>query len=83
MPNFSFVLLYVENPPASAGFYADLLGRPIVETSPTFAMLPLSEGVMLGLWSRKTVEPAANAPAGASLSTPWAGASPAASEHRS
>jgi hypothetical protein len=28
MPNFSFVLLYVENPPASAGFYADLLGRP-------------------------------------------------------
>ena len=28
MPNFSFVLLYVENPPASAGFYADLLGQP-------------------------------------------------------
>ena len=66
MPNFSFVLLYVENPPASAGFYADLLGRPILETSPTFAMLPLSEGVMLGLWSRKTVEPAAAAQAGAS-----------------
>jgi predicted enzyme related to lactoylglutathione lyase len=65
MPNFSFVLLYVENPPASAGFYADLLGHPIVETSPTFAMLPLSEGVMLGLWSRKTVEPAASAQAGA------------------
>ena len=53
MPNFSFVLLYVENPPASAGFYADLLGRPIVETSPTFAMLPLTEGVMLGLWSSR------------------------------
>jgi predicted enzyme related to lactoylglutathione lyase len=62
MPNFSFVLLYVENPPASAGFYADLLGRPL----PTFAMLPLTEGVMLGLWSRKTVEPAASAQAGAS-----------------
>ena len=59
MPNFSFVLLYVENPPASAGFYADLLGRPIVDSSPTFAMLPLREGVMLGLWSRKAVEPAA------------------------
>jgi predicted enzyme related to lactoylglutathione lyase len=29
-------------------------------------MLPLREGVMLGLWSRKTVEPAADAPAGAS-----------------
>ena len=37
MPNFSFVLLYVENPPASASFYADLLGRPIVDSSPTFA----------------------------------------------
>lgn len=65
MPNFSFVLLYVENPAASAGFYADLLGRPVVESSPTFAMLPLSEGVMLGLWSRHTVEPAAVAPPGA------------------
>ena len=65
MPNFSFVLLYVENPPASAGFYSDLLGRPIIDSSPTFAMLPLSDGVMLGLWSRKTVEPAAAAPPGA------------------
>jgi catechol 2,3-dioxygenase-like lactoylglutathione lyase family enzyme len=61
MPDFSFVLLYVENPPASAAFYADLLGRPAIESSPTFAMLPLSDGVMLGLWSRKTVEPAAAA----------------------
>ncbi len=66
MPNFSFVLLYVENPPASAGFYADLLGHPVVETSPTFAMLPLTDGVMLGLWSRHTVEPAATSQAGAS-----------------
>jgi predicted enzyme related to lactoylglutathione lyase len=66
MPNFSFVLLYVENPPASAAFYADLLGRPAVDTSPGFAMLPLSDGVMLGLWARKTVEPTALAQAGAS-----------------
>jgi catechol 2,3-dioxygenase-like lactoylglutathione lyase family enzyme len=65
MPDFSFVLLYVENPPASAGFYADLLGRPVIETSPTFAMLPLTDGVMLGLWSRQTVEPAATSQAGA------------------
>ena len=65
MPNFSFVLLYVENPPASASFYADLLGRSIVDSSPTFAMLPLSDGVMLGLWSRRTVEPAAAGQAGA------------------
>ena len=65
MPKFNFVLLYVENPPASAGFYADLLGLPIVDSSATFAMLPLSDGVMLGLWSRRTVEPAAIAQAGA------------------
>src|SRR3954462_752778 len=65
MPNFSFVLLYVENPPASAGFYADLVGRPVIETSPTFAMLPLTDGVMLGLWSRQAVEPAATSQAGA------------------
>lgn len=58
MPDFNFVLLYVDDPPASAGFYADLLGRPPAETSPTFAMLPLRDGVMLGLWSRRTVEPA-------------------------
>ncbi len=59
MSKFSFVLLYVDNPPASATFYADLLGRPPVETSPTFAMLPLTDGVMLGLWSKHTVEPKA------------------------
>jgi catechol 2,3-dioxygenase-like lactoylglutathione lyase family enzyme len=66
MPDFSFVLLYVEHPPACAAFYADLLGRPPVETSPTFAMLPLSSGVMLGLWSRHTVEPAPSAASGGS-----------------
>ncbi|MBT9292849.1 VOC family protein [Prosthecodimorpha staleyi] len=64
MAEFTFVILYVDNPPASAEFYADLLGRPPVEVSPTFAMLPLREGVMLGLWSRHTVEPAATATGG-------------------
>ena len=59
MPDFAFVLLYVANPPKSAEFYAALLGRPPVETSPTFAMLPLRDGVMLGLWSREKVEPEA------------------------
>lgn len=64
MAEFSFVILYVDNPPASAAFYAELLGRPPVEVSPTFAMLPLREGVMLGLWSRHTVAPAAAAAGG-------------------
>jgi catechol 2,3-dioxygenase-like lactoylglutathione lyase family enzyme len=67
MSNFSFVLLYVDNPPASARFYADLLGTPPVESSPTFAMLPLKTDVMLGLWSRRTVEPIASAPGGGEI----------------
>ena len=66
MTDFSFVLLYVDNPPASAAFYAGLLGKPIVEESTTFAMLPLREGVMLGLWSKRTVEPPAGGAPGAS-----------------
>ena len=37
---------------------------PAVEASPTFAMFALESGVMLGLWSRHTVEPAATASAG-------------------
>jgi catechol 2,3-dioxygenase-like lactoylglutathione lyase family enzyme len=65
MPDFSFLILYVDNPPKSAAFYADLLGRPVREQSPTFAMLPLSDDVMLGLWSHQAVEPAATGAVGA------------------
>ncbi len=59
MPDPNFVILYVDNPSASAAFYGDLLGKAPVESSPTFAMFALDSGVMLGLWSRRTVEPAA------------------------
>ncbi|MGJ4939203.1 VOC family protein [Bradyrhizobium sp. HKCCYLS1011] len=65
MPDFSFLILYVDNPPASATFYSGLLERPIIEQAPTFAMLPLRDGIMLGLWSRQAVEPPANGAAGA------------------
>ncbi len=54
-----YLLLYVDRPEASAAFYGALLGRPPVETSPTFALFILDGGVKLGLWSRHTVEPAA------------------------
>jgi len=64
MPDPNFVLLYVDNPPSSAMFYADLLGKQPVESSPTFAMFALGSGVMLGLWSRETVEPAVTSAAG-------------------
>lgn len=62
-----FVLLYVDSPAASAAFYADLLGREPVEASPTFAMFKAGNGLMLGLWSRHTVEPAATAPGGGEI----------------
>lgn len=61
MPDPNFIILYVESPAASAAFYAELLGRPPVEASPTFAMFALTSGVMLGLWSRRTVAPAVEA----------------------
>jgi predicted enzyme related to lactoylglutathione lyase len=63
----NFILLYVESPAASAAFYADLLGRPPAESSPTFAMFALASGVMLGLWARHTVEPAATGAGGGEI----------------
>jgi catechol 2,3-dioxygenase-like lactoylglutathione lyase family enzyme len=65
MPDMNFVLLYVDSPPVSAKFYASLLDKPPVEASPTFAMFAMESGVMLGLWSRHTVEPLPVAQAGA------------------
>ncbi len=66
MAEFSFLLLHVDEPAASASFYADLLKAPVLEQSPSFAMLPLREGVMLGLWSRDKVEPRTSGGPGAS-----------------
>ncbi|ANC93212.1 drug:proton antiporter [Azospirillum humicireducens] len=62
-----FVLLHVDSPVASAAFYTDLLGRPPVEASPTFAMFKAGNGLMLGLWSRHTVEPASTPPGGGEI----------------
>src|SRR4051812_23826941 len=59
MFNPNFLLLYVDNPTASAAFYTALLGHAPVEASPTFALFALPSGVMFGLWSKHTVEPAA------------------------
>lgn len=64
MPDFRLIVLYVDNPVASAAFYADLLGRQPVESSANFAMFPLPP-VMLGLWSRRHAEPAAAGSPGA------------------
>lgn len=61
-PNFT--ILYVDQPEASGAFYARLLGRQPVETSPTFVMFVLDNGFKLGLWSRHTAKPAASAAGG-------------------
>lgn len=53
----NFMLLYVDSPQGSAHFYGGLLGREPVETSPTFVLFALESGLMLGLWSRQTVQP--------------------------
>ncbi|WP_062114833.1 VOC family protein [Aureimonas sp. AU40] len=64
----SNILLYVADPAASAAFYERLLGRAPVELSPTFALLPLTSDLMLGLWKRGGVEPAPeSAPGGAEI----------------
>jgi catechol 2,3-dioxygenase-like lactoylglutathione lyase family enzyme len=69
-PNFfepNFVLLYVKSPAASVAFYTELLGHPPVDASPNFAMFALASGVMLGLWARHDVQPAANGGGGGEL----------------
>jgi catechol 2,3-dioxygenase-like lactoylglutathione lyase family enzyme len=64
MTDPNFLLLYVTDPHRSAAFWADLLGRPPIEESDTFAMLPLRDGVMLGLWKIGGVEPPAQTTGG-------------------
>lgn len=66
MPDFNFLLLHVADSAASAAFYNTLLDAPIVDQKPGFAMLPLRDGVMLGLWSRDTVEPTSTGASGGS-----------------
>jgi predicted enzyme related to lactoylglutathione lyase len=82
MLDTNFVLLYVENPLASAAFYADLFETKPVESSPTFVMFVLEGGQKLGLWSRKTVEPAASITGGgAELAIPVATADAVRAAH--
>lgn len=66
MQDFSFLLLHVQDPAASAAFYADLLGAPVLEQKHDFSMLPLRDGVILGLWATETVEPQSSGQTGAS-----------------
>ena len=67
MADISFILIYVEDVAASEAFYAKVLGRPAVQSSPNFAMLPAAPGIMLGLWRRGDVAPPADTPGGGEI----------------
>jgi predicted enzyme related to lactoylglutathione lyase len=56
-----FVLLYVDEPQTSAAFYARLLDRQPLDSSPNFVMFELAPGLRLGLWARRDVSPAPRA----------------------
>lgn len=68
--NAPSILLYVESPAASAKLYGALLGKEPVEASPGFVMFPLEGGVMLCLWARHDVTPAATPSGGVELVFP-------------
>lgn len=61
MANDSYLLLYVNDPAASARFYAALLEQEPVEAHPGFALFVLPSGLALGLWRRSEVTPPAQA----------------------
>ncbi len=63
--NPNMILLSVEQPTSSVAFYSDILGRPPIENSPTFAMFQLNDATMLGLWAKTGMEPKVTAQAGA------------------
>ena len=54
------LILYVNSPAESVLFYRALLGRDAIEQSPNFAMFPLNERTMLGLWAAHDVQPASS-----------------------
>ena len=66
MSHPNFVILYVSNPLASAAFYQNLFDKQPLEASPGFALFALDSGLMLGLWLRSEVQPAAGAAAASS-----------------
>lgn len=66
MTDFNFLLLHVADHAASAAFYNEFLELPVVEQKPDFSMLPLRDGVMLGLWGRNDVAPKSSGLTGSS-----------------
>jgi catechol 2,3-dioxygenase-like lactoylglutathione lyase family enzyme len=66
----NFILLYVADPLKSAEFYASLLGKEPVESSPGFALFIVAPGLKLGLWLKTEIIPPATLPGGFELGWP-------------
>ena len=66
----NFILAYVADPTKSAELYGKLLDSQPVESSPTFVMFMLPNGMALGLWARNEVEPKATLPGGSEICFP-------------
>lgn len=64
--SINLVILFVDRPEVSSHFYRQVFNRDPVESSSTFVMFALPNGVNLGLWSRHTAQPLASAAAGSS-----------------
>ena len=56
-PEFNFVLLFVKDAAKSGQFYTKLLEKPIISEMDGFAMLALTDKVMLGLWNGEAAVP--------------------------
>lgn len=67
MSDVSFIILPVGDVATSETFYASILGRGAIESSPTFAMLSAAPNLMLGLWKRDEVQPPVSAPGGSEV----------------
>jgi catechol 2,3-dioxygenase-like lactoylglutathione lyase family enzyme len=65
MPTPNMILLFVKSPQDSVKFYRDTLDLKAIEDSPTFAMLPLNDSTMLGLWAAAGAQPKVTASPGA------------------
>jgi len=64
MPDLNTILAYVADVPKSVALYSKLLGAAPVESSPNFAMFVLPNGVRLGLWATRDVQPRPSVPGG-------------------
>lgn len=53
MPAPNLILLYVDNPEASAAFYEKLFDQAPAAVFPTYAAFSFDNGLNIGLWSTK------------------------------